>query len=152
MITWSYTLAPTAPAVIPSEAQPGEVGFVQPLQYAELGLDSLTGDLPAQPQIIRGAEAVAQRIRTRFRFFLGEWFLDQRLGMPYYSRFLVKNPDLVLITNTFRQALLDTPGVASVRAFTLDFDRPARILSMDFEAQLENGAIIVAQDEPFILP
>jgi hypothetical protein len=84
------------------------------LEIAELALNLTTGDLLIPPKIIRGAEAVAQRVRVRFRWFLGEWFLDERLGVPYYSDILVKNPDPILISFIFRRVLL-SPRLSSAK-------------------------------------
>lgn len=121
------------------------------LQYAELFLDPTTGDLAVPFQIVRGELAVMQRIRIRFRFFLGEWFLDTRLGVPYYRDILIKNPDSILISFIFRQVLLSTPGVASVASFSASLDRPTRFLTVDFEATLEDGTVIRVTAEPFII-
>jgi hypothetical protein len=119
---------------------------------AELELDRTTNDIKLPPRIIRGAEAVAQRVRVRFRWFLGEWFLDQRQGVPYYRDILVKNPDRILITFIFRQVLLGTPGVKSVANFRADLDRATRTLTVDFEAAvLTDGSILTARAEPFII-
>jgi hypothetical protein len=121
------------------------------LEIAELALNLTTGDLLIPPKIIRGAEAVAQRVRVRFRWFLGEWFLDERLGVPYYSDILVKNPDPILISFIFRRVLLSTPGVKSVSSFSATLDRTTRTLLVDFEATLDNGIILTAVAEPFII-
>jgi hypothetical protein len=118
---------------------------------AELALDPATGDLAFPPRIIHGIEAIAQRIRVRFRWFLGEWFLDQRQGVPYYAHILIKNPDPILISYVFRQVLLKTPGVASVSNFQASIDRRSRMLTVDFEATLDDGTILTAQAEPFII-
>jgi hypothetical protein len=129
-----YTLAEPAPVDLP---------------YAELGLNEDTGDIGNQPTILTGVAAILQRIRVRFRFFLGEWFLDQSLGVPYYRDVLVKNPDQLVISTIFRRILLTTPGVKSVPRFVANLDRETRTLSVDFVAVLDNGSKIVAQAEPF---
>lgn len=123
---------------------------VSKLQYAELYLDPLTGDIAIPIQIVRGEHAVLQRIMVRFRFFLGEWFLDQRLGVPYYRDILKKNPNSILISFIFRQVLLGTPGVASVASFSASLDRATRKLTANFEAVLEDG-FIIRTPEPFII-
>ena len=129
-----YTLAEPAPVDLP---------------YAELGLDEDSGDIGNQPTILTGAAAVLQRVRVRFRFFLGEWFLDQSLGVPYFRDVLVKNPDHLVISTIFRRVLLTTPGVKSVPQFTATLDRENRQLLADFVALLDDGSKIVAQAEPF---
>jgi len=119
---------------------------------AELALDPVSGDIAFPPYILTGPLCVIQRIRVRFRFFLGEWFLDQRLGIPYFQDILIKNPDPTLISAIFRQVLLTTPGVLRVDAFTATLDAPTRVLTVNFQATLTDGStIITAQAEPFII-
>lgn len=139
MIVWAFTLQSTG------------LTQSQGLGIADLELDLATNDIKLPIRIIRGPEAVAQRVRVRFRWFLGEWFLDTRQGVPYYRDILVKNPDRILISFIFRQVLLTTPGVKSVISFRASLDSKARELSVDFEAMLLDGTILTAQAEPFIL-
>jgi hypothetical protein len=146
-VSWTYNLTSGSSVGIGSL----DTTDTQELQYAELALDPTTGDVLLPIQIIRGAEAVAQRIRVRFRFFLGEWFLDTRLGVPYYRDILIKNPDSILIGFIFRQVLLTTPGVKSVASFSASLERATRTLTVTFEAQLEDGTELRAVAEPFII-
>lgn len=137
-ISWSYVGKPTNAAPL--------VG------YAEIARDPLTDDVAIPIRILRGPDAVIQRIRQRFRMFRGEWFLDKRLGIPYYEEILVKNPDVGVVTTIFRQVLTDTPGVARVASMKARVDRGARELVTSFEAVLEDPTIIVrAVDAPFQL-
>lgn len=95
---------------------------------------------------------VVQRLRQRLRFFLGEWFLDQRLGIPYFQRVFVSNPDIPLITSLFRRVIIRTTGVAAVEKLSVRFDRKTRTLFTSFEAKLANDPrVIVFSDEPFVL-
>lgn len=95
---------------------------------------------------------VVQRLRQRLRFFLGEWFLDQRLGIPYFQRVFVSNPDIPLITSLFRRTILRTTGVAAVEKLSVRFDRNTRTLLTSFEAKLVGDPrVIVFSEEPFVL-
>lgn len=137
-IVWSYTEAPAAFA-------PGTVG------HATLALDE-DGDLAIPVRIIRGPEAIIQRINSRFGFFLGEWFLDRRLGVPYYRDVLVKNPSIPLVTSVFRRVLAGTPGVERVLSFKASLAPATRTLTASFEALLEDQTVkISAVDSTFIL-
>jgi hypothetical protein len=117
----------------------------------ELALNPATGDVAIPPRLIYGVEAIAQRIRVRFEWFLGEWFLDTRQGVPYYRDILIKNPDPILITFIFRRVLLSTPGVKSVSSFRAVLDKVTRTLTVDFEATADDGNILTAVAEPFII-
>lgn len=95
---------------------------------------------------------VTQRLRQRLRFFLAEWFLDARLGVPYFQRVFVANPDLPLLTSVFRKVILRTTGVAAVERLALKFDRRTRVLLVSFEARLiGDPRKVVFSDEPFVL-
>lgn len=116
-----------------------------------LALDD-TGDLRMEGGnlvFVTGAEAVRQHLESRLRFFLGEWFLDQREGIPYFRHVLgVQAPSVTLLTSIFRKVALDTPGIESLPLFRLAIDR--RTLQIEFEAHLETGEVI-ATAEPFIV-
>ena len=94
-----------------------------------------------------GAEMIRQAIRSRFRFFLGEWFLDLREGVPYYRDVLVKNPDVLIVRSVFRRVLETTPGVLSILRFDLLYEAEIRTLRFDFEVQSTDGPITVSPDD-----
>jgi len=99
-----------------------------------------------------GRDAVVQTIRQRLNTGRGEWFLDLRVGLPYFTDILVKAPDLVRVKALFRQAILDTPGVESIETLDLSLDRAARALTVTFEATLSDGSALTSADyPPFIL-
>ena len=95
---------------------------------------------------------IRQKIATRFRFYYGEWFLDQRQGLPYYGTVLTKNPDMALVRSLFLRVLRDTPGVLDVVTFNLVHDRVSRTVSFSFEALVDGGEITVKpEDADFIV-
>ncbi len=95
----------------------------------------------------------AQRLHENLSFFLGEWFLDQRLGIPYFEQIIGQKPDLGLIDTLYRRAIRATPGVAAITNLKLAFDRATRALSIRFEAALNDGTAITDADmqRPFIV-
>lgn len=120
---------------------------------ADLKLDA-NGDLEIGPDgdliIVRGVDAIMQHLRIRLQFFRGEWFLDTRLGIPYYEEVLRKAPDLNVVQSLFREAILTTPGVLSISEFALDYDGVARKLSLDFQALTTEGELRFT--DVFIIP
>jgi hypothetical protein len=136
VITWGYVTVD----------RPG----VPLVGYTEFARDTATNDILVPVRLLRGPDAVIQRVKQRFPFFLGEWFLDKRLGVPYYEQILVKNPDVSVVTAIFRRVLEETPGVSRVVSMTARLDRAARELVTSFEALLEDPTVIVrAVDAPF---
>lgn len=98
-----------------------------------------------------GDAAIRQHLNIRLQFFKGEWLLDLRLGVPYYEYVLVKDPDLSLVRNIFRKAILDTPGIASLESFDLSYDRPSRVLSLAFTARKTEGDDLLDYSKEFII-
>jgi hypothetical protein len=98
---------------------------------------------------VEGRDAIRQHLTNRLRFFHGEWFLDQRQGLPYYERVLIKNPDTNALRTLFRRAIVETPGIAAVDKLelTVASDRTA---SLTFEAALDSGDELLVYED-FIL-
>jgi len=101
-------------------------------------LDFSTGDLI----LLEHPDDIAQHLRIRLRFFLGEWFLDQRIGIPYFEKILIKNPNEAVIRSIYRDVILTTPGVEALRSLELSYDEILRKLTVEFDAQ------IVGADQP----
>lgn len=98
------------------------------------------------------AEALAIKLQKRFQLWLGEWFLDTRQGVPYRELVLVKNPNLGVIRQLFRQIFSTTQGIKSIDQFNLDYSASARRASFDFRVTTDTGAVIVGgEGKPFIV-
>lgn len=113
------------------------------------------GDLAlikGSPYFIEGPAYIRQKLSVRFRFFLGEWFLNQLEGVPYYRDVFVHDPNLDVLTTLFKSIALDCPGVLGLKRFKLIFDPESRSASFDFAAVVDGGVIIVSpQDQDFIV-
>lgn len=97
------------------------------------------------------AEALAQSLHCDFVFFLGEWFLDHREGVPLYRDVFKKNPSIPLITSIFRRIVEDKEGVSHVPLFVVALDASTRALSISFEAVTVTGQIIDFTSPPLVL-
>jgi hypothetical protein len=89
---------------------------------------------------------VVQRLGENLGFFLGEWFLDLRQGVPYFQRVFGEMPDLDLLDTLYRRTILATVGVASITTLLLTYDNARRLLSVSFECVLADGSIITQAD------
>ena len=76
--------------------------------------------------LARGVGYVRQKLSVRFKFFLGEWFLDLREGVPYYRDVFTWNPNLPVIRALFRRVAIKTCTSADPRV-RLRFAREAEI-------------------------
>lgn len=104
---------------------------------ADGDLEIKNGDL----QLTKSDDAVRQHLQQRLRTFLGEWFLDLDVGVPYFQDILVKNPNINQIDGILKQKILTTPGVVELLSFTMDFDQTVRSLSIEFEYTSYSGEI-----------
>ncbi|OBW92973.1 hypothetical protein [Gallibacterium salpingitidis] len=94
--------------------------------------------------LVEGVNQKAQQIKVVLLTFLGEWFLDTTIGVPYFDDILVKNPDSSRIQAIFHQKIRQVNGVQAVEQLTLHFNRQARELIVQFSARTNEGLI---QDE-----
>lgn len=110
----------------------------------EIGLDNdgdlafVGGDLVP----IHEQDEIAQNLLIRLRFFQGEWFLDTRIGLPFYEKILIKGVDENVVRALFRQAIITTPGVEELVNFDYTLDRERRAVTISFEARTTDGEIL----------
>ncbi|NIQ91014.1 MAG: hypothetical protein GWM98_04690 [Nitrospinaceae bacterium] len=111
---------------------------------ADLKLDE-NGDLAIEDGdlvIVRGREAIAQDLDIRLQFFQGEWFLDLRLGVPWYQDILGEKPRFNILKGIFRQVILGTNGVEGITDFRMTWDGVTRTIGLSF-------SVVSAEDGTF---
>ena len=117
-----------------------------------LNYSGQTGDLDLtghRLNLATGEAAIEQNLRIRLRFFLEEWFLDLRQGIPYFREILIKNPNLLLVRSIFREAILGTTGISAVSDMTVTVNPTTRTLALGFVATMDTGAELIFN--PFII-
>lgn len=108
-------------------------------------------DIVIPRELVEGIDAVLQRVMIRVRFVMGEWFLDTRLGVPYFQRVLVASPDLRAIQVLFERVFLSVPEVRAVVGVRLTLDRTIRRLRVDGFTLVLGDGTKVRTSAPFIL-
>lgn len=103
-------------------------------------------DATGQPVFAEGVEAIGQDIRTRLRWFKGEWFLDARTGFPWFQRVLGRRVTERVVELLLRRAILTTPGVARLASMRVSIDRRSRELTATFSAVTPDGQVIEFSD------
>lgn len=92
--------------------------------------------------IVDGAQAILQSILQRLRMYLGEWFMDNSIGLPWFDQILVKNPDQSKIDGLIQNQILSTPGVDTLTAYSIvKADFTTRVLEISFEVQTTSGTV-----------
>jgi hypothetical protein len=124
------------------------VGFVGPglnlklSDSGELVLEAGSAALVSGRTAESAREAIAQAARCRLRTFLGEWFLDSSIGVPWFEQVLGVKPRGVNAARVLlRDELLKVPGVTAVLEVVLAFDGSTRTLSGTFRAATELGEL-----------
>lgn len=91
--------------------------------------------------LIDNAERVAQQVLITLRFWLGEWFLDTRQGVPYLEYVLVKNPNMNHIRQILAEKIQSVEGVNNIVSLDFDFRRITRELYVNFEIGTDYGLV-----------
>lgn len=121
----------------------------------DLKIDSTTGDVVLDGDdlaLVSDGAAIAQAVRANLRMFLGEWFADQTVGVPWFQSILVKNPNLVAVRTAIRSAIVNTPGIADLVSYTQTFDASARTLTVTFSATTDTGELVTFNETLFPTP
>lgn len=92
--------------------------------------------------IVRGDDAIKQKLSIRFKFFLGESPYDQRVGIPYFQDILKKDADLNAVRGIFRDTILSTPGIDGLETFELELNTTTRTLTLTFKARKDDGEVL----------
>lgn len=89
-----------------------------------------------------GAAYATQRVAVDLDVFLGEWFLDKKIGLPYFRDLLVHSPNSDTVRTTFREGIMKTEGLVSVPSLQVVLDTTARVAYVNFLAEYEDGSTI----------
>jgi hypothetical protein len=84
-------------------------------------------------------EYVGQKIENTLSTFNGEWFLNFELGIPYYSRILIKNADLSDVNNILLTAIAGINEVQEILEFDTTFDGTERKYTVEFKVVASDG-------------
>ncbi len=91
-------------------------------------------------ELTSGIDAKIQHMKQRLRTFLGEWFLDLRVGVAYFQQIMVKNPNPAVVDSIFKKTIINTPGTQQLTLFDLGIGTD-RQLTLSFKAITEEGEV-----------
>lgn len=91
-------------------------------------------------ELTTGIDAIVQHLQQRLRTFLGEWFLDLRIGVAYFQQILVKNPNPAVVDSILKKEIINTPGILQLTYFDLDIGSD-RSMTLSFRALTKEGEI-----------
>ncbi len=93
------------------------------------------------PVFLTDQDYIAEKLRTKFLLFKGEYYLDILKGVPYYQHILKKNPDVRMINNIFKKQALEITGVTKVIDLNLEFSESLRLLTIEYSLDTVYGTI-----------
>jgi hypothetical protein len=86
-------------------------------------------------------EYLAQKVRCAISLFLGEWYLNVNLGVPYIPKFGNKQEHRPLVESVLQDRITSVEGVQRLTYFTSKFDQAKRTLSITFTAETDAGTL-----------
>lgn len=84
-------------------------------------------------------EYMRQKVHHAVSIFLGEWFLDTTLGIPYIPPGDEKYLHRRLIETALQVRITGVKGVTKLISFTSTLDKASRTLRVTFTAQIDGG-------------
>jgi hypothetical protein len=85
-------------------------------------------------------EYIAQKVRHTISVFLGEWFLDRTIGIPYIpGEDVEKDIHRRMIETALQVRIGEVEGVEKFIHFSSSLDKSTRILTVEFTVQIETG-------------
>ncbi|WOZ57492.1 tail sheath initiator protein [Pseudomonas phage vB_PseuGesM_254] len=87
------------------------------------------------------ADIVAQRLKITLYTFLGEWFLDLDVGMPYFQQILNKVRNKSTVDVIFQTVISKDPDVIEIISYYSDMDNATRGFYMEFSVRVSDGTI-----------
>lgn len=115
----------------------------------DLALDS-TGDLDITTDgdiyLTTGTDAVRQDLQIRLAFFQGEWFMDTRIGLPYFQQILGQKPRYAVLAQIYRKVIMSAALVTAIENLEFDWDGTTRTLDVSFNAVTVLGTVEVRME------
>jgi len=68
---------------------------------------------------VSNIDGLVQRIRIRLQVFLGEWFLDNTRGVPYFQEILEKGTSYDQISQSIKLIIAETSDVKKINSFSI---------------------------------
>lgn len=110
-----------------------------------LKLDS-SGDIAIENNelvFVEGSQEIQQLVSQRLSTFMGEWFLDITIGLPYYQHILVKQVNPTVVNAVIVREIITTDGFKELTFFQMDYDESTRTLDVEFEGYVEDDPNLI---------
>ena len=109
----------------------------------DLLLNEDTNDLVfingACPVTQKLTDVVSQRLKITLYTFLGEWFLDTDIGVPYFQQIFGKVRSKSTVDLIFQRVIANDPDVIEILSFESDLAANTRGYSMTFQVRVADN-------------
>jgi hypothetical protein len=138
ILTWPLLDTPAAPTN-PDTTQTPTTPVLRDLKcdLVTRELVIVNGDLV----MVSGADAIRQDVTLALGTFVGEWFLDETVGVLDFETVFAKSPDKEAITARFKSKIAARRGVKEVTAIAVAFDGTTRKLTVTWSALTDVGLL-----------
>ena len=98
------------------------------------------GDLAIHNYDIMTTDSIEQEILIKLRWFFSEWIYNTNLGIEWFEKVLIKNPNKLLVRRMIEDAVLSVDGVTEVSDVKLTVYNETRTASISFRYKTDQGA------------
>jgi len=109
----------------------------------DLLLNEDTNDLVfingACPVTQKLTDVVSQRLKITLYTFLGEWFLDTDIGVPYFQQIFGKVRSKSTVDLIFQRIIANDPDVIEILSFESELSATTRGYSMTFQVRVADN-------------
>lgn len=89
---------------------------------------------------------VIQRVRTRLKRLLGEWFLDINAGIPYYNGQILGGKDINYVRLTILSEINETKGVSAVNTLNILINPQTHVTSIFAEIVIDEQIYKITEE------
>lgn len=82
---------------------------------------------------------LSQRLRIKLQTYLGEWFLNSDIGVPYYQSVFTKGTSKSATDLVFQQQILSERDVIEISEFTSELNTLSRLYTLSFRVKTAEG-------------
>ena len=87
------------------------------------------------------SDSLAQKIKVRLKWWLGEWRWDEEEGLPYRDDIFIKNPDTDAFEMAVREKIFEIDEITDVKDVSIKYDAKSRDCKISFTALTDTETI-----------
>ena len=117
--------------------------------YIDIGINSITNDIMSKNGLVGFVDLndeVVQRVRTRLRRVLGEWFLQITAGLPYFNGEMLGGKNKQYVMLVIKAEILNTDGVQDIKSISLEYNSDTRKITITADITVNATSYSITED------